>query len=96
MKRSTQPSGQSVALQSMSIGVPVMITDTEGFWDHKSFNNNQELFLIKENNLELWASKIRLVFSDELRLDLVSKNARELINKKFSINENLNYLKNIN
>ena len=73
-----------------------MITDTEGFWDHKSFNNNQELFLIKENNLELWASKIRLVFSDELRLDLVSKNARELINKKFSINENLNYLKNIN
>tara|TARA_B100002019_G_C21274951_1_gene604977 strand:- start:6971 stop:8092 length:1122 start_codon:yes stop_codon:yes gene_type:complete len=96
LKRSTQPSGQSVALQSMSMGVPVMITDTEGFWDHKSFNDNQELFLIKENSLELWASKIRLVFSDEIKLDLVSKNARELINKKFSINDNLNYLKNIN
>ena len=31
LKDSYQPSGQSVALQSMSLGIPVMITKTKGF-----------------------------------------------------------------
>ena len=33
LKDSLQPSGQSVALQSMSMMVPVIITKTVGFWD---------------------------------------------------------------
>ena len=32
LKDSLQPSGQSVALQSMSSGTPVMISKTSGFW----------------------------------------------------------------
>ena len=31
LKNSFQPSGQSVALQSMSVGTPVLITNTNGF-----------------------------------------------------------------
>lgn len=94
LKNSSQPSGQSVALQSMSMGIPVLITNTEGFWDSKSFNDNQELFFIKENSIDLWASKIKLLLSDELKLDKVSKNAKKLVNEKFSIEKNSNYLRN--
>lgn len=32
LKESLQPSGQSVCLQSMSVGTPVIITKTDGFW----------------------------------------------------------------
>ena len=39
LKETYQPSGQSVALQSMSLGVPVMITKTMGFWDIEKFNH---------------------------------------------------------
>ena len=35
LKNSIQPSGQSVALQSMACGTPVVITETFGFWDKK-------------------------------------------------------------
>ena len=47
IRNSYQPSGQSVALQSMSMGVPVMITYTDGFWD-KIFLINKTLFLLKK------------------------------------------------
>ena len=43
LKNSYQPSGQSVALQSMSMGTPVIISNTEGFWDIKSFENNKNI-----------------------------------------------------
>ena len=35
LKNSIQPSGQSVTLQSLSVGTPVIITKTDGFWDEK-------------------------------------------------------------
>ena len=42
-----QPSGQSVALQSMSMGLPVLITKTEGFWDFDCFKNNENILFLK-------------------------------------------------
>ena len=35
IKNSYQPSGQSVALQSMAVGIPVVITNTKGFLGRK-------------------------------------------------------------
>ena len=47
LKESSQPSGQSVALQSMSLGTPVLISETEGFWDKDLFRDNKEIFLFQ-------------------------------------------------
>ena len=43
LKESSQPSGQSVALQSMSVGVPVLISKTDGFWDPGRFESNENI-----------------------------------------------------
>lgn len=59
---SIQPSGQSVALQAMACGKPVILTRTAGLWTGKDFQDNQEILLIPEKNptalakqmLELW------------------------------------------
>ena len=42
-----QPSGQSVALQSMSMGLPVLITKTEGFWDFDCLKIMKIYFFLK-------------------------------------------------
>ena len=48
IRNSSQPSGQSVAMQAMSTGVPVMISKTEGFWDIESFKDSENIFLLME------------------------------------------------
>ena len=54
LKDSIQPSGQSVALQSLACGTPVVITDTKGFWDRKNFINEKNIFFVKNNNVKEW------------------------------------------
>ena len=45
LKNTYQPSGQSVALQSMSTGIPVLISRTNGFWDNVNYVNKENIFL---------------------------------------------------
>ena len=47
LKESLQPSGQSVALQSIACGTPVLITETKGFWDKKTLKTMKIYFLQK-------------------------------------------------
>jgi len=42
LKKTFQPSGQSVALQTMACGKPVIISKTDGFWDPENFSNYSE------------------------------------------------------
>ena len=44
LKETYQPSGQSVTLQSMSLGTPVIITKTNGFWNQVSLKIIKTLF----------------------------------------------------
>ena len=62
---SFQPSGQSVALQSMAMKVPVLITKTKGFWDYENFENNKHLVFIENESLEVWVKEIKLILDDE-------------------------------
>lgn len=85
LKETSQPSGQSVALQSMAVGIPVLISYTEGFWDKQTFKNNEHIFLIKENTPEYWAKKIEEAYHDFDLLNSVSRNSLKLVNQKFDL-----------
>ena len=61
LKESLQPSGQSVALQSIACGTPVVITKTEGFWDTNNFKNNENIFFVNSNNLDDWIFTINQI-----------------------------------
>ncbi len=84
---SYQPSGQSVALQSMSMGVPVLITKTRGFWDFENFENNKHLIFIEDNSLETWVKEIKLILSDSERCEVIKNKSRDLIEKKFDLSK---------
>ena len=58
LKNSTQPSGQSVALQSMSMGIPVLISKNKGFWDGENFVENKNIFFQTTNDPQSWSKKL--------------------------------------
>lgn len=84
LKETLQPSGQSVAMQSMSIGVPVLMTKTDGFWDNVNFINEENIFLLEENDITLWKEKIELIFQDNKKTNIVINNARNTIKNEYN------------
>ena len=88
LKNSLQPSGQSVTLQSIACGTPVLITKTEGFWDKESFIDNENIHFLKTNNPLLWKDKILNIFNmSDQDYENVSKNGRNLIVNNYSLDE---------
>ena len=83
---SLQPSGQSVALQSMSMGIPVLITKTDGFWEPELYKNNENIIFVEKNDINLWKENIlSLLENDDLNVK-VSKNAKDLVSKNNNLN----------
>ena len=79
-----QPSGQSVALQSMAMGVPVMITDTIGFWDREIFRDKDNIFFATDNNLNTWVENIKNIINNPQIKDLVSENGNKTVNQSYN------------
>jgi glycosyltransferase involved in cell wall biosynthesis len=92
---SLQPSGQSVALQSMSVGTPVVISKTEGFWDFSKFINMKNIILMENNDLDSWIKTIDTLYKNEVTLLNIAKTANDNVKKEFDIsifNKNLSNL----
>ena len=85
LKNSFQPSGQSVALQSIASGTPVLISKTKGFWDGDLFNDNSEIFFTKSDKEDEWKHQIEdIVHNESLRKD-ISKKGKNLILEEYSL-----------
>jgi len=85
VKNSLQPSGQSVSLQSMSCGTPVIITRTDGFWDPEIFEDDKNILFTSNNELDMWKKKIELLISDEKFYQEVSSNARKAVEINYNL-----------
>ena len=87
IKNSYQPSGQSVALQSMAVGIPVVITNTKGFWDEKSFKHSENIYFINSNTPEIWSEEISYLLNNKKLMDRISMNAKKLIRSQLSLEQ---------
>lgn len=85
LKNSFQPSGQSVALQSMSMSTPPIITDTEGFWDKESFINQENIFFMNSNLVDMWKDQINLIYNDDELYNKVAVDGNNLVQNYFDI-----------
>ena len=83
LTESLQPSGQSVALQAMSMGIPVIITETKGFWDSEKLIDQEHIFLVNYKTKEQWSKFIQDLLKNRKLLKTVSKNARKVVKENY-------------
>tara|TARA_A100000164_G_C21891475_1_gene765604 strand:+ start:632 stop:1759 length:1128 start_codon:yes stop_codon:yes gene_type:complete len=95
LKETFQPSGQSVSLQSMSVGIPVFISQTKGFWDTDLFSNRKNIVFVDDNSLDGWKKTIDSIYHDNETLNNLSKNAKATISKNLNLNTFNTRLENI-
>lgn len=81
LKNTIQPSGQSVALQSMACGTPVVITNTKGFWD-SNFIHEKHLYLL-DSDIDTWKKEIVMLLENKDKYRSIQKNANEIVSEKF-------------
>ena len=85
LKESLQPSGQSVALQSMSCGTPVMITKTKGFWEIEKFEDRKNIFFVSKNEISIWESNIINFFQNYKNDKNLRQNIIRTIEENYSL-----------
>ena len=76
LKTSTQPSGQSVAIQSMSSGTPVLMTKTKGFWDIEKYIDSKNIFFVNTQSLEDWDISLKKISNNLSSIADVSARGR--------------------
>ena len=85
LKNSTQPSGQSVSLQAMSLGVPVIISNTDGFWDRDVYEDNKSIIFVNSDSLDDWVKSISELYDNSEALKNISERSSEIVKKDFSL-----------
>ena len=80
----------------MSIGTPVLITKTEGFWDKDNFKDQEDIFFIDDDNYESWITEISRIIKNKNLCNKISTNSkakvRNQMNNKVFFNNLQKYL----
>lgn len=81
LKDTLQPSGQSVSLQSLASGLPVLISETKGNWFDGEKIDSKFLYSIKSNDVALWNEKINFIFDNIVNYQNLSSDIENFIVK---------------
>lgn len=77
----TVSSGQLVALQAMSLGKPVICTNSDGI---KDYVKNGETGILVDNKKELWLEAIKKLYLDVKYYKYLSSEAFDIFHKKYT------------
>lgn len=77
LKDSAQPSGQSVCLQAMACGKPVVLTDTRGLWSRDMMRDGENVVLVPHGDADALVRAIRRVMDDPEERKRIGGCARE-------------------
>lgn len=76
---SPQPSGQSVCLQAMACGKPVILTCTEGIWSSSMMRDGANVKLIPPGDLHALISAIGDIWDDRETRENIGREARKTV-----------------
>jgi glycosyltransferase involved in cell wall biosynthesis len=74
-----QPSGQSVTLQAMATGRPVVLTRTRGLWAPDSLRDGENIVLAPPGDARELAHSVRLLLDDPSRAAAIAAAARDAV-----------------
>jgi glycosyltransferase involved in cell wall biosynthesis len=81
LKATYKPSGQSVTLQAMACGKPVMISKRDGFWEPESVVDREHVWFVHSSRPEAWCKSIRTIMGDAGARARIGANARALVER---------------
>ncbi|MGH8047250.1 MAG: glycosyltransferase family 4 protein [Chthoniobacterales bacterium] len=79
LEDSIQPSGQSVALQAMACGRPVILTRTRGLWTGDHFRDGRDLLLVEPGSADGLRRAIKRMLDDATLREKIGVSAREVV-----------------
>jgi hypothetical protein len=82
-----QPAGQSVALQAMSCGRPVIISGIKGLWAPEKVRDGENCLIVPPGDRGALARAIETVFSDEAFARRLGNAARETVESNFALKD---------
>lgn len=85
LMQTMQPSGQSVCLQAMSCGRPVVLSDIEGLWDRNLMRDGETVLLTPPGDADALAEKVRLLLSDQVLAGRLARFGRAVIEKHLNV-----------
>lgn len=85
LEDSIQPSGQSVALQAMACGRPVILSRTRGLWTGEDFETERDLLLVEPGRPEDLRNGIQRLLDDLDLRERMARSAREAVERGGSI-----------
>jgi glycosyltransferase involved in cell wall biosynthesis len=85
LKPTNQPSGQSVTLQAMACGRPVVLTDTKGIWSHDTVRDGETLLLTPSGDVSKLAQKIILIIGNKEFSENLGMSARKAVLRSATI-----------
>ena len=66
------------------MGLPVLITKTEGFWDFDCFKNNENILFLEKNSIDLWTGVINKVIDDVKFREFIVTNSKKVLSTELS------------
>lgn len=87
LKPTLQPSGQSVTLQAMACGRPVILTDTQGLWSRETLRDRETISLTPPEDAGTLADRIREILSDKSFAGRLGEFAREAVCRHATIQQ---------
>lgn len=87
IKTTFQPSGQSVALQAMACGCPVVISAFDGFWEPKLDGccDDSGLLRVQPSDVESFASTLRNLIDDPAKADAIGRHGRRMVEERYTL-----------
>jgi len=76
---SEQPSGQSVTLQAMACGTPVVLTETKGLWSREMMKHDDNVLFVPPGDAEAMKSAVNRIVHDASLANYLRMNALRTI-----------------
>lgn len=85
LHESYQPSGQSVTLQAMACGTPVILTRTAGLWSEEMIRDRETVLLVPPGSPQKVVEAIEKLRDEPMLREQLSRNGREIVERHANI-----------
>ena len=85
LRDTIQPSGQSVCLQAMACGRPVVLSDIAGLWDRRLLRNGENVLLVRPGSNSDLRQAAKLLCEDQELNHRIGAGGRRLVLEHFNV-----------